>query len=539
MENNSLFKNLSLKIPHLPTLLLIVGYPFFWLEMCFSAKRGIASSFATMVFGICFVWVISKNKGIISLLSNFKTTYLEQKKSTRFYICFCFVLIGLILSIGFYASMLPVHLVQEFDSLNYHITMPRQHLLLGSFMHIGWSPADLFVLPIDFGLAPYWLATAFPNKWPQFLFLLGLAGIVASLVKRFGGNYLGSCLALIAFFGMHFIGIQIGTAMLDIVLAYLFFASIDSLLDKKYILSGIEGAFYFWSKPFIPFQIVICFAAVFLAWILFKRVGFKIINPGFNEGFFSLKKFAIPFLVASFFVAGPFVLKSLYYASTPLYPFGAGKFNISHTEGSDSLCRKSMIENAKNLVSAKDSYGYGRGFIDFLRHFWLVAVPDKGVNNRYDYPIGLMYLIFLAPFVFLFGRLLKWRNFSVLGFFIVIYWVSWWLGSQQTRFLYIPVILIIIIVSSNIRTYSAPLMISTALALALTAFSVYNAHKNDFGKPRVAVLRAKDRQLLRINDDYESRKGEVVTLDYYDIAYARFPAKVIKPGTVWVLENCR
>ena len=90
----------------------------------------------------------------------------------------------LILVVGLYASLLPPHLMQESDALNYHYTIVRQHLILQSFKHIAWSHTDLFLLPINFALAPFWFESVLPNKLPQFLFFLGLNGAVDIAVPR-------------------------------------------------------------------------------------------------------------------------------------------------------------------------------------------------------------------------------------------------------------------------------------------------------------------------------------------------------------------
>ena len=57
---------------------------------------------------------------------------------------------GLILA-AFYASFYPPHLLPETDAINYHYTLPRQHLILNSFAHLPWSVADLFTLPFTPG----------------------------------------------------------------------------------------------------------------------------------------------------------------------------------------------------------------------------------------------------------------------------------------------------------------------------------------------------------------------------------------------------
>src|SRR5882672_6699659 len=82
-----------------------------------------------------------------------------------------------ILVTSFLAALLPPHLMQEVDALNYHYSLPRQHLIRGSFAHLRWSTADLWPLPLQFALSPYWFMTELPNKVPQFFFLAGLVGL--------------------------------------------------------------------------------------------------------------------------------------------------------------------------------------------------------------------------------------------------------------------------------------------------------------------------------------------------------------------------
>ena len=64
--------------------------------------------------------------------------------------------ISYILLIIVLASVEPIHLMQEADCMNYHYGLPRQHLILGSFGHISWAADDLFLLPVDFSLSPFW-----------------------------------------------------------------------------------------------------------------------------------------------------------------------------------------------------------------------------------------------------------------------------------------------------------------------------------------------------------------------------------------------
>jgi hypothetical protein len=546
MENTGTVKNSYFKITHLPTFILLIGYPVYWIELFFIKKHdGGTSALAWVMF---LLSVIFLTKIEINLFTDFaKWIRIELDKinaSSRIYIAISSVILFGVIIVAFKASLLPPHLSQEFDALNYHITVPRQHLILGSFKFIPWSSADLFILPIDFSLAPYWLSTELPNKFPQFLFLIGLVSVTADLVKRFSGNnFIGMVLAASAVFGSHFIGIQMGTAMLDIVIAYLFLAAVDSFLSGNILMASAEFAFFFWSKPFMPLQITFLFAVMAFIFIVIGRTGLAntrwcffgqgIGLPELRGYAKTLKKALVPGILVSILIAGPFVIKSAYHSGTPLYPFAPRILGFG-----DIGLRNSLADSSRAHMSAKDAYGYGRSVLDFGKHLWLIAVPDKGVNNRYDYPIGLNYLIFLGPFLYLLYAALRKKEFPILPLVSVAYWLLWWFGSQQSRFLYVPVLLMLIAVVSEVRLHTKVFMAAVFLSLVITGLAVLRANKNDFGLRSDEVLRQKDKRLVEMSRDYlASGRSDIVSLDYYDVAYACFPVKVTAGEIAWVLKR--
>ena len=168
----------------------------------------------------------------------------------------CLVMGGMLIFVGMVATF-PPHLQQEFDALNYHLTLPRQHLILQSFQHIPWAADDLFLLPLNFALAPYWFVTELPSRFPQYIFLWGILLVSIRLTEYFIGRKYDTFLLLTcAILGSHAFGIQMGTAMLDIVICYLGLAALDSYLRGHYALAVMEFTFFFWSKGMIPLQMI-------------------------------------------------------------------------------------------------------------------------------------------------------------------------------------------------------------------------------------------------------------------------------------------
>ncbi len=546
LEGPSIPRSNRFSLSHLPTLFLIVGYPIYWLELyVFRVGYGKTTPLAWIIVSVFALIVFVQNYSRLVIgVHSFLTWFRQESLLVRLFLISMGIGGAVILLCAFYASLLSPHLIQEFDVLNYHLTLPRQHLLSGSFSPISWSSADLFLLPIDFALAPFWLATSLPNKLPQFFFVLGLLGVCSYLAWRFSeGKIWPSILLVLAVLGSHNIGIQMGTAMLDVIICYLFLAAFDSFLSGAIWLGVIELCFYVWSKPLMPVQFiatVIIFGLVWLSlWVLGIRknvlfvAGDRIKEIIGNIQRTFMKSLGL-FLIFSLILAGPFIFKSLCYSGTPIFPLGVGTSRIFSVPQSPQRWAELKLK-ATQLLAIKDQYGSGRSLLEFARHFWLIAVPEKGVNNRYDYPLGLMYLLFLGPFLFLFLSSLRQKILSLLSLWIVISWGIWWFGTQQTRFLFIPLILMYLVVALSIKAPSRVLLGVMLGAILLVSVSVYGANKQDLGHWGEGVLRQQDKELVILGKIKPS--AEVTTLSFCDVAYASFPVKVVGNDSVFVLNT--
>ncbi len=545
MEMQNSHRTRILSPAHLPTILLWIGYIAFWLELyVLRCPHGQTSwlawiSFSALAIKTFWEWRIPLRSG----LESFKAWYNSINLGMKCWLLLFKVLVLLILFISFYAHVLPPHLVQETDVLNYHLTVPRQHLIQGSFAWLPWSTADLYLLPVDFALAPYQLSTFLPNKFPQFIIFLGLLGIVWNLTTLLTrGNFTAGFLAIAGVFGSHVVGIQLGTGMLDLTLAYLFLAAIVSFLTGSVTMAALELTFYLWAKSFHPLQIGLL--AVFVPVIVWAIKKFRCgdMTLGFAGTTFTeyssrwgnrLKQLVFALLSFSLFIGGPFVLKSIFYTGTPLFPFAVG---MTEPLGLDtnSSAWDSLVVKAQQIRATRDQYGSGRSWRDFIEHFWWLAVPEQGVNNRYDYPVGLVYLLTLGPFGVYLVRSIWRRSAPILPILVVVFWAVWWLGSHQSRFLTIPLLLMMVLVFACQLKPSKVLLGCLLLSLALETVSVYRAHRDDFFKPISEVLRAKDRELLMLS---HSQYGKVLVVDYPDAAFASVPIDVRGTNSVFVLNR--
>lgn len=525
---------------HLSSWMLLIGYAVFWVELYFiNMPAGRTSPLAWILFLVTAVWILLKAKSGERLTPG-------QKEDGSGFSVFNKILFAagalaclLILAVALYAWYYPPHLTQEFDALHYHYTLPRQHLVRGSFAHIPWAADDFFLLPVQFAMAPYWFATEIPNQFPQAIVFLGLVGVSVSLVGRLTQERLARMvLIVLAIFGAHHVGIQMGTAMLDLTVCYLILAALDSFLKGKWLRGSVELSFFMWSKSFFILQtgllVMMIGTGIFIFLRIFKGevvLGFPgtLSLSGRNFGPF-MKRTVLAVAVLSVFIAGPFLAKSVYYAGTPLYPFGTGTVMINKNIDKGSVHWQSIEASTGYFVNdVKDGYGIGRGPSAFVKHFWVIAVPTKGVNNAFDYPVGLVYLLFLGPFLYYLIGAFRKRVFPVLPVYVVLFWGSWWFGSQQSRFLYIPIFLIMIVTLARLKRVSGVFLGAVVLAVGLNALSVYRAHKADFGKTRYEALRQKDKDIFQQSKEYFDwdEKG-VVELDFRDVPTAGFPVKATK-----------
>lgn len=521
--------------------MLAIGYPIYWAEMLSGrASTGITSPTASVLFLMFALFVLFRERAfIVDSLKEYRFWFQSLDAIDRLlYGVICALILGTFL-ITCYASLLPIHLQQEGDALNYHYSLSRQHLIIGSFAHIPWSAFDLFLLPVDFALAPYWFATEFPNKIPQLIFFIGLILVIMSVVRHWQNKMTSSVLLAVAFlFGSHGHGIQFGTAMLDLANCYLFFAMIDSFIHRIRWLFLIETCFYVWSKPFVPMQTVLVVACLVMIIGIVKRFGLREMLLDFRyalgKDFIDSSKTFIKSCggglgFVSIVVAGPFVAKSVYYAGTPLFPFMPGLIKFHQIPDGSAAWVSLVNMSGYTMEFVRNTYGYGRSLIDFICHFWLIAVPSQGVNNAFDYPLGLSYLAALGPFVFFMVKSFMNRKLALFPCLAVMFWLIWFAGSQQTRWLYVPVLIMFLCVSTSMIKPARILLGVLLLAVIFNFVAIFRAYRSDFKKTRQNILREKDRDLVELSRQYMERnqKGYIV-LDDPEVAYAQFPVLIRK-----------
>lgn len=334
----------------------------------------------------------------------------------------CFVLLAGIFLLSLWNAMRPPFLPQEYDAINYQMGVPRQLLLLGSLRWIGWSVPDLWPMAMQWGMAPLSFAFGSINKFPQWLFAVGAAACLVRIPRQLDPSLdeLSKLNPLFAVLGTHGVVTQLGTGMMDLPALYLLLLSLSALLDRRFFVAALALSIYVASKAFHPIQISVVVVAG-IGWFACSR----------RDLASALTKFLSALCICSLLLLARPAIVSLEATGTPLFPFAPCRFAIG------AYCsepkRAILDESAAQLLATRENYGNGRGPAAFLSHLWRVAVPTNGVNNEFDYPIGLSWLLFLVLAAFSF-RSGAWRN-PTLGL-AALFWAMWWMNAHQSRWLY-------------------------------------------------------------------------------------------------------
>ena len=334
----------------------------------------------------------------------------------------CAACLGAMLSMSLLSALRPPFLSQEYDAINYQMGIPRQLLVRKSLAWIEWSTADLWPMILQYGMSPLSNAFFTINKIPQFFFALGLMACLYRIPKQLGFIGMVSLIPLLAVMGSHGVMIQMGTGMMDLPLLYLLLLSVSALLDRRYRIAAFSLSIFIASKSFNLF-LAAPLVLGGMAWALFGKS--KI--PARHL----FKDFLPVLLLSTCLLLSRSALLSFRATGTPLFPF----FSCQIAKG--SLCEGESLKLLRNvekeLISTRDKYGNGRSPRAFFTHLWRVAIPTKGVNNEFDYPLGLPWLLFIVLVGFTFTSGLP---RSPLLWASLLLWALWWMNAQQSRWLY-------------------------------------------------------------------------------------------------------
>ncbi len=351
----------------------------------------------------------------------------EVRRAPVLFWMLCAVQAGMFVLAG-YEAHFPPHWPQEGDAINYHMALPRQHLFWGSLEHLPWSVADLWPMALQFGFASVWFMSSTINKWPQLFGALWAFGLMLALGRPKAGHSFSGWIPALALFTTHGVMVQLGMAMLDLANLYLLLAAWHAAVHRRPFWWAVHVALYAATKAFHPAQASILVIAIVGYMTIFER-GALVANRRLmaKGALLSTAIFAV-FMTRS-------VSVSIERAGTPLHPFAVCKvIAVVKCEGRSG---EAVRLSASTQIASAYSYGNGRHLGAFFRHLWRVAVPAVGmVNNEYDYPLGLTWLLVLVFFAMSVPEWIRFKKVSPELVIAAVVWFLWWYSSQQSRWLY-------------------------------------------------------------------------------------------------------
>ncbi len=350
----------------------------------------------------------------------------EVRRGPALFWLLCAVQAGMFVLAG-YEAHFPPHWPQEYDAINYHMALPRQHLFWGSLQHLRWSAADLWPLALQFGFAPMWFMGATINKWPQLFGALWAFGIVLALGRRQAVHSFSGWLPALALFSTHGVMVQLGMAMLDLTSLYVLLAAWHAAVHRRVFWWAAHIALYAATKAFYPAQAAILVVAGLGYMAIFER-GVFIAN---------WRKLAYGAALATmlfFLIMARSIVVGIERAGTPIFPFFTCVFSVTNCQGAAG---ESIRAIAAAQFGTIDGYGLGRGAGAIISHLWRISVPAVGsVNNVYDYPLGLTWVLLLVLLAASAPVWVKAKRIPPELMLAAVLWLLWWVTSQQSRWLY-------------------------------------------------------------------------------------------------------
>ncbi len=519
-----------LTLAYFPTLLWFLGFLEFHIQILFFGPTQHATGVSVYLSLLCALFfAIKKYPNIRADFNKIRSEVI----SAPIWFWLLLVITILIVLMGGFESRLPPHLIQERDAINYHMTIPYQHLLQGSLAHLKWSVADLWPMSIQFGLTPAWTMTRHFQKFPQYIFSVWSLWLAISLGRRlYPHSYLGWIPAL-AVFTTHGVSMWFGNATLELVNFYFLLAFVHSFFISPWI-AALHLALFATAKVINIF--FVGFSCVMITTFYFftqKELLYLFIKK-------NIRIFLIAFVFALILLSRSMWV-SLERVGTPVFPFAPCLF--SSFPGCQGPLLKESLYAAELMVRARDGFGVataGRNLTGFLTHLWKVSVPDWGsTTNEFVHPLGMAWVLWV---ILAFAHLWGWiKKKQALGFYFILaisFWGIWWLGSQQARWL-IPTLFLGWLGTSHLQKKIHPLLLGI-LITASASFSLislvraYGWAQND---PSV--------RLLATSEEIEAQEKSKLVWDpktgyitSEEILYVSEP--VIHHGSrqrVWFFEN--
>ena len=318
----------------------------------------------------------------------------------------------------------------DWDSLAYHLSVPKMYLRHGGFYYIPFTSHSNFPFLVEMlylpGLAMNSLAAA---KLVHFWMGILMVASVAMLVRKHF-NAKAAPLAAIAIAGMPIVlweattaYIDLATALYTVVCAYLILRYFDTDNRAYLVGCGISAGFAASTK-----MTGLALIPILMIWLIADKL--------FSGRMRVEWRGALLLGGAGLLVCSPWYLKSLIYTGNPVYPFFYSVFGG----------RNWTADLARTYAGLQAKFGMGHGLVAFLRLPYDLMMHSEAFYDRPGLFVGPLFIISI-PLLFL-GKYRDRKLVGLIGFFAGLL-IAWFGLSLQSRYL-IPAFAVLAVISSAV-----------------------------------------------------------------------------------------
>jgi hypothetical protein len=333
---------------------------------------------------------------------------------------------GLLMLLALLGTLTP-STTSDWDSLAYHLAVPKIWLNEGQITHLPWVHHSNFPFSIDnlfiWGLS--WGGESGAKAFIWFITLFGGIGLFG-LVRRWYGQK-AALLALPLFAGIPVVAWETGTAYIDAAhglfagLALLYVADVIQTdgeeRKKQIVMAGLCLGFALGSK-YTGLQ---AFAGLAAAWLIYGAIA-KQMGETFKAG--------IKMTVIALAIASPWYVKTTINTGNPVFPFFYSQLG---GEGWSDWHAEIYTGEQKTFGVGSDPADMGHAVLG------LAYQPGRYVNPRQDigggFPTGAIgFAVLVGAFLAATLGGIDRRSRYLLGA-VGIGFLFWFLLSQQSRYL--------------------------------------------------------------------------------------------------------
>lgn len=327
-------------------------------------------------------------------------------------------LVGLLLLALAISALIPAlapPAMSDWDSLAYHLAVPKLYLTHGGFYYINFASHSNFPFLMEMLYTP-WLAVGLPAAAKMMHYWTGALLVLAVVVlTRRHLSPKAAPMAAIAIAGMPIVLWEASTAYIDLatglytVLAvHLLLAYLDT--DDRHCLVGCGAAAGFAASTKMTGITVL---PMLVLWLVIDR-------------FIQRRQFAWKSATAlagvGLLACSPWYLKTLIYTGSPVYPFFYSIFGG----------RDWTVQLAANYAALQKHFGMGHDAAAFLLLPYNLTLHSEAFYDTPGLFVGPIFLVFLP--VLALGRYRSRASVGLLLFFLGQL-LAWFALSHQSRYL--------------------------------------------------------------------------------------------------------